>query len=225
MEQDVKLLSQEGVDVMYPAGIVLDVSQQQGTFVEVKGMSHQMEGSIRPHFFRGVATVVTKLFNIVQPTRAYFGQKDGQQCAVVRSMVRDLLVPTEVVICETIRERDGLAMSSRNRYLSEKDRAAAPILYKALETARLMFLAGEKNVNVLIDAAKAVIATESHVKLEYVSIANPFNLTEEHVVGPDGGLMCGAVKVGATRIIDNVLLGVHVEQLKGSTIPPNEFYL
>ncbi|KAJ3219603.1 hypothetical protein HDU67_000091 [Dinochytrium kinnereticum] len=239
MEQDVALLAKEGVDVvfaptvkeMYPAGIVLDVSQQQGTFVEVKGMSHQMfesltightkifirEGMIRPHFFRGVATVVTKLFNIIQPTKAYFGQKDGQQCAVVRSMVRDLFMPIEVVICETIREKDGLAMSSRNRYLSEKDRAAAPILYKALWAASQKYLTGERNVDVLVQTAKAVIATEPYVQLEYVSIANPFNLAEENEVGPDGGLMCGAVKVGSTRIIDNVLLGFQVAQLAHST--------
>ncbi|KAJ3106419.1 hypothetical protein HDU97_006404 [Phlyctochytrium planicorne] len=222
MEQDISLLQKVGTDVifapevkeMYPSGIVLDVSQQSGTFVEVKGKSHQMEGMIRPHFFRGVATVVTKLFNIIQPTKAFFGQKDGQQCAVVRSMVRDLFIPTEVVICETIREPDGLAMSSRNRYLSEKDRNAAPILYKGLEAAQKQYLAGERRTSVLVDTAKAIIATEPHVKLEYVSIANPFSLAEEEVIGDDGGMMCGAVKVGATRIIDNVLLGVEVQKLK-----------
>ncbi|KAJ3190732.1 hypothetical protein HK101_008428 [Irineochytrium annulatum] len=217
-ESDVDLLAKMGVDAvfapavqeMYPAGIVLDVSKQTGTFVEVKGKSHQMEGMIRPHFFRGVATVVAKLFNIIQPTTAYFGQKDGQQCAVIRSMVRDLCIPTEIAICETVREPDGLAMSSRNRYLSEEERFVAPVLYKALESARHLYSRGERKAAVLQQAAERVIKAESRVALEYVSIANPLSLDEEAEIGKDGAIMCGAIKVGKTRIIDNILLGLDV---------------
>jgi pantoate--beta-alanine ligase len=107
---------------MYPSGIAVDLEKQIGTFVNVQGKSHQMEGSVRPHFFRGVATVVAKLFNIIRPTTAYFGQKDVQQCSVVRTMVRDLHFLVDVVVENTVREDDGLAMSSRNRYLSQEER-------------------------------------------------------------------------------------------------------
>ena len=107
---------------MYPSGISLEVEKQTGTFVTVHGKSHQMEGTVRPHFFRGVATVVAKLFNIIRPSTAYFGQKDVQQCSVVRAMVRDLHFPVDIVVTKTIREDDGLAMSSRTRYLSQEER-------------------------------------------------------------------------------------------------------
>ncbi|KAI9202630.1 uncharacterized protein BJ171DRAFT_164872 [Polychytrium aggregatum] len=222
MESDLALLDKEGVDVvfyppvkeMYPSGITLDVQQQVGTFVEVKGKSHQMEGSVRPHFFRGVATVVSKLFNIVQPTRAFFGQKDGQQCSVIRSMVRDLFFPLELVIVPTVREADGLAMSSRNRYLSAEERAAAPVLFKALS-------AGEKYLRVrgpsttakeIIDVATETVKLEPRVQLEYFSLANPYTLEElQGPIGDDGAIFSGAVKVGKTRIIDNILLQTNVK--------------
>ncbi|KNC99018.1 pantoate-beta-alanine ligase [Spizellomyces punctatus DAOM BR117] len=220
MEQDVAMLTEVGVDViflpnvkeMYPAGIVLDVKDQQGTFVEVKGKSHQMEGSIRPHFFRGVATVVTKFLNIMQPTKAFFGQKDAQQCAVVRTMVRDLFIPTEIVVGETVREPDGLAMSSRNRYLSPEERAIAPVLYKALSAGQRAFNEGTaKSRDELIQIAKAIIDVQHGAELEYLSVANPFSLAEEEQVGSEGAIFSGAVRVGKTRIIDNVLLGISTE--------------
>ncbi|TPX60011.1 pantoate---beta-alanine ligase (AMP-forming) [Powellomyces hirtus] len=220
-ERDVEMLAEQGVDVifiptvkeMYPAGIVLDVSDQRGTFVEVKGKSHQMEGSIRPHFFRGVATVVTKLFNIIQPTKAYFGQKDAQQCAVIRSMVRDLFVPTEIVVGETMREKDGLAMSSRNRYLSPEERAIAPVLYKALSAGAAAF--HEKGItrkDELVAIAKGIIETQDGVHLEYLSLADPFSLEELDSIGSNGAILSGAVRVGKTRIIDNCLLGVTTDK-------------
>ncbi|KAI8912305.1 hypothetical protein DFJ77DRAFT_501867 [Powellomyces hirtus] len=220
-ERDVEMLAEQGVDVifipavkeMYPAGIVLDVSDQRGTFVEVKGKSHQMEGSIRPHFFRGVATVVTKLFNIMQPTKAYFGQKDAQQCAVIRSMVRDLFVPTEIVVGETMREKDGLAMSSRNRYLSPEERAIAPVLYKALSAGAAAF--HEKGItrkDELVAIAKGIIETQEGVHLEYLSLADPFSLEELDSIGLNGAIFSGAVRVGKTRIIDNCLLGVTTDK-------------
>ncbi|KAJ3287810.1 hypothetical protein HK104_008452 [Borealophlyctis nickersoniae] len=217
VERDIELLTEAGVDVvflpsvpeMYPNGIPLDV---KGTFVEVKGKSHQMEGSIRPHFFRGVATVVTKLFNIIQPTHAFFGQKDAQQCAVVRSMVRDLWIPTTIIVGATIREPDGLAMSSRNRYLSPDERAIAPVLYKGLSAGLDACETGVKDRKDLIEIIEKVIKAEPRVQLEYLSLANPFSLVEEERVGEDGAILSGAIRVGKTRIIDNVLLGVSTEK-------------
>ncbi|KAJ3163143.1 hypothetical protein HDU86_002312 [Geranomyces michiganensis] len=222
-DQDVAMLAAAGCDVvfipnvaeMYPAGIVLDVKDQRGTFVEVAGFSHQMEGSIRPHFFRGVATVVSKLFNIAQPTRAYFGQKDAQQCAVVRTMVRDMFVPTTIVVGETVREDDGLAMSSRNRYLSPEERAVAPVLYRALQAGAALYAEG-RGASVsraeIIAAATAVVEQEKGATLQYLSLADPFLLQELDKVGADGAIFSGAVLVGKTRIIDNILLGLSPEK-------------
>ncbi|KAJ3075691.1 pantothenate synthase [Podochytrium sp. JEL0797] len=215
-ENDVKLLSTVGCDAvfapsvqeMYPAGIPLDVEKQKGAFVEVKGLSHMLEGSVRPNFFRGVATIVTKLFNVVQPTKAFFGQKDGQQCAVLRTMTRDLLIPTELVICPILREEDGLAMSSRNRYLSPQERKEAPVLYRALREAEAQWEAGERDGEKLRSAATRVLKS-SGVVVDYVSVANAITLEEVNgAVGVDGAMLSGAVRVGKTRIIDNILLGV-----------------
>jgi pantoate--beta-alanine ligase len=214
LDQDVELLTQAKTDVvfapsvneMYPAGITLQVKDQIGTFVTVQGKSHQMEGSIRPHFFRGVATVVTKLFNISQPTKAFFGQKDVQQCSVIRTMVRDLHFSLQVIVCDTVRESDGLAMSSRNRYLNPQERALAPILYHGMKASIQLFEKGECNREVLLRACQEVIETKP-VKLEYLSLAEPFGLSEVSVV-ENGAILSGAIKIGNTRIIDNVLLGI-----------------
>ncbi|KAI9090473.1 hypothetical protein DFS34DRAFT_372730 [Phlyctochytrium arcticum] len=219
-DSDVGKLADAGVDAifypsvkeMYPSGIVLDVKDQQGTFVEVKGKSHQMEGSIRPHFFRGVATIVAKLFNITQPTKAFFGQKDAQQCAVIRSMIRDLFIPTELVVCATVRETDGLAMSSRNRYLSPEERLKAPILYQGMSAAQAAYeQQGVVNRSDLVKIASDIIKGQDGV-LEYLSVADPFTLEELETIGQDGAIFSGAIKVGSTRIIDNVLLGISTER-------------
>ncbi|KAI8616465.1 hypothetical protein BC830DRAFT_1117974 [Chytriomyces sp. MP71] len=217
-DSDVDLLSTVGCDAvfspavqeMYPAGITLDVKRQSGAFVEVLGKSHMLEGSVRPHFFRGVATIVTKLFNVIQPHKAFFGQKDGQQCAVIRTMARDLLIPTEIIVCRTVREADGLAMSSRNRYLNPAERDLAPVLYKALHEAEKLYLQGERDANTLRTTAMTVLEA-SGAPIEYLSVANSLTLEEEQgLVGADGAMISGAVKIGKTRIIDNVLLGVEV---------------
>ncbi|KAJ3086947.1 pantothenate synthase [Quaeritorhiza haematococci] len=214
------------VHEMYPSGIELDVSKQQGTFVEVKGKSHQMEGVIRPHFFRGVATVVTKLLNIIQPDKAFFGQKDAQQCVVVRSLVRDLFIPCgEIVIGATMRDPiDGLALSSRNRYLSPQERAVAPALYQALCKGKEVFdqtvkSSPESGVKreAILEVAKSVISGyESRgvpVKFEYLSLAHPHTLQELDVITlEEGAIFSGAIRVGTTRIIDNILLGINLKQ-------------
>ncbi|KAJ1558856.1 hypothetical protein HK096_001311 [Nowakowskiella sp. JEL0078] len=195
------------VDEMYPAGINLDVSKQFGS-----------EGSIRPHFFRGVATVVSKLFNVIQPTHAYFGQKDAQQCVVVRRMIQDLLFPIELVVGDTVRETDGLAMSSRNRYLNPDERRVAPLLYQALSAGlkvyELEMARGIKRIkretvlnaayNVLDEGlANSGVTTE----LQYLSLADNKSLSEVNYVEPkEQILFSGALKIGKTRIIDNILI-------------------
>ncbi|KAJ1923593.1 pantoate-beta-alanine ligase [Tieghemiomyces parasiticus] len=192
---------------MYPAGISTDVREQRGTFVEVLGVSHQMEGVTRPHFFRGVATIVLKLFNAVQPDRAYFGQKDVQQCVVLRNMVRDLLLPLTVVTVPTVRSATGLALSSRNRYLTPDQMEPALTLRRALVAASERYEAGERRRTHLLKAAHAVFATEPRAQLEYISLAHPVTLAELDVVGQDGAILSGAFRVGTTRLIDNILLG------------------
>jgi pantoate--beta-alanine ligase len=214
LDDDVQLLNEANVDVvfapsvdeMYPAGIPLQLDQQKGTFVTVQGKSHQMEGAIRPHFFRGVATVVSKLFNIIQPTKAFFGQKDVQQCSVIRTLCRDMHFPIEIVVGATIREKDGLAMSSRNRYLSPSEREMAPILYQGMCESIKAYSAGERNREALLKACSDKIK-EKDVQLEYLSLAEPIELKEIDLV-TTGAILSGAIRVGKTRIIDNVLLGM-----------------
>ncbi|KAI8899339.1 Pantoate-beta-alanine ligase [Globomyces pollinis-pini] len=222
LDTDVALLGSKKTNVvfvpsvseMYPAGIPLHVDKQVGSFVTVLGKSHQMEGSIRPHFFRGVATVVTKLFNIIEPTHAFFGQKDVQQCSVIRTMVRDLHFPIQIVVGDTIRESDGLAKSSRNRYLSPKERAIAPALYAGMKASVQAYQAGVRDRKLLIQAAELIIAEKSGgLKPEYLSIAEPFSLNEVDVVDDKGAILSGALRIGTTRIIDNVLLGMDGKQL------------
>ncbi|KAL1920885.1 uncharacterized protein VTP21DRAFT_11520 [Calcarisporiella thermophila] len=198
------------VSEMYPKGIVLEVENQVGAFVEVKGRSHQMEGKSRPTFFRGVATVVSKLFNIVLPDVVIFGQKDAQQCVVIRTLIDDLHFPIEMIVCSTMREQDGLAMSSRNRYLTPHQRTIATSLYSALSAAKELYLQGKRNRDELMAIAHQVfeerIAGEEGVKLDYISLANPRTLEELQTVGKEGAILSGAFWVGKARLIDNLLL-------------------
>jgi pantoate--beta-alanine ligase len=166
-----------------------------------------LEGAARPGHFQGVATVVCKLFNIVQPTRAYFGQKDAQQTVVVRKMVRDLDMPLEVVVAPTTREPDGLAMSSRNVYLSAEQRRAATVLYRALSAAGERYAAGERDAEALRQAMRAVLDAEPLARPEYVSVTDTLTLRELDRVGASGALCSLAVRFGPTRLIDNMLLG------------------
>ncbi|KAG0054357.1 pantothenate synthase [Gryganskiella cystojenkinii] len=206
------------VSEMYPAGITLDRAQQRGTFIEVQGLSHQMEGIPRPHFFRGVATVVTKLFNIVQPDRAFFGQKDAQQCVVIRAMIRDLLLPIRMRALPTAREADGLAMSSRNRYLTPEMRKIATLLYRAISSAKEVIQSGRTNErDEILKPAFAIIEQVTkevkeqglgfEVRLDYLSLVDVATLGEIEVLGKEQtAILSGAVYVGTTRLIDNVLI-------------------
>jgi pantoate--beta-alanine ligase len=175
------------------------------TYVTVEEVARPLEGAARPGHFRGVATVVAKLFNVFQPDRAYFGQKDAQQVVVIQHMVRDLNFLLEVVVCPTIREADGLAMSSRNVYLTPEQRLAAPVLYRALCAARDAWLAGEHDGERLRQIMRRVLAREPLAQVEYVSAADPQTLTELGDAG-QGVLLSTAVRIGRARLIDNLQL-------------------
>ena len=175
------------------------------TFVDVGSVAAGLEGERRPGHFRGVATVVLKLFGICQPTRAYFGRKDAQQLAVIERMVRDLDVPVEIVGCPTVRETDGLAMSSRNSYLDAEQRRAAPVLRRALLAAAEAWAAGERSGDALRRQMRAVLDAEPRARTDYVSVADPLTLRELSVAaGP--ALASLAVFIGRARLIDNLLL-------------------
>jgi len=175
------------------------------TWVEVLQITDRLEGAIRPGHFRGVATVVAKLFNIVAPTRTYFGQKDVQQCLVIKKMIQDLNMNLEMVIVPTVRESDGLAMSSRNIYLSPDERRQAPVLFQSLMTARKMWLEGEKDAEKLRQAMVDLIRQMPLGNIEYVSIADALTLRELAKAEPPA-VVSLAVKFGRTRLIDNMLL-------------------
>jgi pantoate--beta-alanine ligase len=183
--------------VIYPPGFA--------TRIDLGAITKVLEGAARPDHFSGVATVVAKLFNIFQPDRAYFGQKDGQQCVVMRQLVRDLDIPVEIVVCDTVREPDGLAMSSRNVYLTPSQRAIAPILFKVLSEAHRMFQLGEREGGVIRAAMRAVFETEPQAELDYVSVADCQTLAECSIIDTTA-LVSAAVRIGSTRLIDCLVL-------------------
>ncbi len=206
LDRDLSLLESLGVDlvwtpteqVMYPPGYQ--------TWVEVERITRPLEGAMRPGHFKGVATVVAKLFNSVQPHKAYFGQKDAQQAAVIRQMTRDLNFPIEIVVCPIVREPDGLAMSSRNVYLDPEQRKAATVLYRSLCAARNAYENGEREAEKLREVMRDVLATEPLAQMQYVSCADYDTLEElEIIIGKT--LLSMAVFLGKTRLIDNFVLG------------------
>jgi pantoate--beta-alanine ligase len=176
------------------------------SWVDVGKITERLEGAARPGHFRGVTTVVAKLFNIVQPSRAYFGQKDAQQVAVIKKMVADLNMNLEIVTLPTVREPDGLAMSSRNTYLNPEQRQAAAVLYKAMGLAQELWSQGERNAGTIRHEMTELIQEEPLAKIAYISIADAETLEESHKIKPPV-LVSMAVKFGKTRLIDNVMLG------------------
>ena len=205
LDRDLSLIEPLGTDLVWMPTAESMYPQGYQTWVEVEAMTRPLEGSMRPGHFRGVTTVVAKLFNGVQPHQAYFGQKDAQQAAVIRQMTRDLNFPIEIVICPIIREPDGLAMSSRNVYLDPEQRKAATVLYRSLSAAKAAYKSGERDAEKLRQIMKDVLASEPLAQMQYVSCADYDTLEElDKVTGK--ALLSMAVLVGKTRLIDNFVL-------------------
>ncbi|HYO78533.1 MAG TPA: pantoate--beta-alanine ligase [Thermoanaerobaculia bacterium] len=192
---DVELLFLPSVEVMYPEGAT--------TSIHIGGVSEPLEGERRPGHFDGVATVVAKLFNIVQPDLAAFGRKDAQQCAVIERLVRDLDIPLQLVFGETLRERDGLAMSSRNAYLSEDDRAKAPVLHRALRAGEEAIARGTHDVAAIEQVMQRVVGEERGVEIDYLAVIDPETFLPPVDFAREV-LLAGALRVGRTRLIDNI---------------------
>jgi pantoate--beta-alanine ligase len=205
LERDLRLIEPytdlvwtPSAEMMYPPGYQ--------TWVEVEAVTRPLEGAMRPGHFRGVTTIVVKLFNGVQPHKAYFGQKDAQQVAVIRQMVRDLNFPVEIVICPITREPDGLAMSSRNVYLDPEQRKAATVLFRSLSAAKAAYEQGERDAEKLRQVMKAVLTAEPLAQMQYVSCAD-YDTLEELDTVKGKALLSMAVFMGKTRLIDNFVLG------------------
>lgn len=205
-ERDLALLQKEKTDVVFMPSAEEMYPESFNSWVTVEGLTERLEGACRPGHFRGVTTVVAKFFNIVEPTRAYFGQKDAQQAIVIKKMVTDLNMNLEVVVLPTVREKDGLAMSSRNTYLNPEERQAAIILFKALTLAQQLYNKGERNAEHLRQQMVSVINGEPLAKIDYVSIADQNTLEELSIIDHQA-LASLAVRIGRTRLIDNFLLG------------------
>ena len=206
MDRDLALLEQEGVDIVFAPSVEEMYPPGYDTYVEFQGLTSRLEGERRPGHFRGVATVVTKLFTIVRPDRAYFGQKDGQQAILVRRMAEDLNLGTEIVVVPTVREADGLALSSRNVYLTEEERRAAPVLYQALGRVKELWGQGSRDAEMLRSEMLAVVQGQPLAQMDYVSIADRATLEElQRIDRP--AMVSLAVRFGRARLIDNILLG------------------
>ncbi|MBI3476833.1 MAG: pantoate--beta-alanine ligase [Acidobacteria bacterium] len=204
-ERDRELLEKEGVAILFAPSADEMYPKGEGTWVVVDGLSEKLDGRSRPGHFRGVATVVSKLFHIFEPDAAFFGQKDAAQSAIIRRLVRDLNFPVEIVICPIVRESDGLAMSSRNAYLSPEERQRALVLRQSLILVEEKFRAGERNAARLIVAAREVFTAQPQVRLDYFEIVDPDTLDPvEQVLQP--ALAAVAAYVGNTRLIDNIVL-------------------
>jgi len=215
--RDLDMLRQVGVDLVftptadqiYPAGFQ--------TWIEVERVAQGLEGARRPGHFRGVATVVAKLFNLTRPDCAYFGQKDAQQAAVIKQMVRDLNFPMRIRICPTVREADGLAMSSRNVYLSEQQRRSASIIRQSLEAASVVYEKGERDPIAIRVVIEDVLKREPLAQVDYVSIADAVSLQELDTASEQPMLVSLVVCMGTTRLLDNMLLPEDLNDIDGLT--------
>ena len=209
LERDLRLLASAGVDLVFAPDDASMYPPDYQTRVIVSEVTRHLEGARRPTHFEGVTTVVAKLFNIIHPARAYFGQKAAQQTVVVRQMVRDLNFEVEIVVCPTVRESDGLAMSSRNKYLDPEQRLAAPALYRSLKSAEALWLDGHRDSDSLRAAMEHALASEPLAEVEYVSVAHVDSLIEWQGSIPtdERAIFSMAVQFGKTRLIDNLLVG------------------
>jgi len=204
-ERDCALLENEGVDLIFAPSVAEMYPPGATTLVEVEGLSNRLDGVSRPGHFRGVTTVVAKLFHIFEPNQAFFGQKDAAQAAIIRKMVRDLDFPIAIVICPIIRESDGLAMSSRNVYLNPEERRQGLVLSRSLAVVRKAFEAGERNAGLLVDLGAKTMADEPAARLDYFSIVDPDTLDSVNDI-KETVLVAVAAWIGPTRLIDNMLL-------------------
>lgn len=207
LKRDKKLVQSEGVDIIFTPEVEEVYSTNFSTFVNVEGLTEGLCGISRPDHFKGVTTIVTKLFNMVQPDRAYFGQKDAQQALVIRRLTKDLNFPIQIKILPTIREKDGLAMSSRNVYLSPKERDTAPLLYQSLLLAEKIIKNGEKDRQVVLSEIIRFLSKESRISIDYLEIV------DTEVLKPLSNLkgeilIAGAILIGNIRLIDNIILEV-----------------
>jgi pantoate--beta-alanine ligase len=206
LDEDCELLRHAGCDLVFAPNAREMYPQGFASKIEVGSVADPLEGAMRPGHFAGVATVVAKLLNIIQPTQALFGQKDAQQVAVIRRMVADLNLPVEIVAAATVREPDGLAMSSRNRLLTPDDRQAARVIYRALDAVLTARAGGETSGDALRAIMAKILSTEPKAQAEYTSIADPSSLQELDQIGSHGALASTAVRFGAVRLIDNIIL-------------------
>jgi pantoate--beta-alanine ligase len=205
LERDLRLI-EPYTDLLWTPSAEMMYPQGYQTWVEVEAVTRPLEGAMRPGHFKGVTTIVAKLFNAVQPQKAYFGQKDAQQVAVIRQMVRDLNFPIEIVVCPTLRESDGLAMSSRNVYLNAEQRKAATVLFRSLSAAKEAYEKGERDAEKVRSTMKEVLASEPLAQMQYVSCAE-YDTLEELDAIKGKALLSMAVFFGKTRLIDNFVLG------------------
>ncbi len=207
--RDLALLTEENVDVVFTPDVSGMYPEQPATFVEVPGVSEVLCGASRPGHFRGVASVVTKLFNIVQPDRSYFGQKDYQQTIVIRKMVRDLNIPVQIIICPTVRESDGLAMSSRNSLLGPHDRVKASQLILALKKGEAALLNGERDPLRVAGAIRGLLAETREIFVDYIEVVDAEDLKKKSGISDkDRVLLALAVRIGGVRLIDNLVVNV-----------------
>ncbi len=204
-ERDCSMLQNEGIDILFTPSAVEMYPQGSVTWVTVEGLSDKLDGRSRPGHFRGVTTVVAKLFNIVEPQVAFFGQKDAAQLAIIRRLVRDLHFPIEIVAGPIVREAEGLAMSSRNAYLNKNERTRALVLQKTLQRAEAQFRAGERNAGKIISGARVTFPSDPHVRLDYLEIVDPDTLEAIETISSQA-LIAIAAFIGTTRLIDNLLL-------------------
>jgi pantoate--beta-alanine ligase len=205
LESDCALLEREGVELVFAPSADQMYPKAAVTWIVVEGLSERLCGKSRPGHFRGVTTVVAKLFHIVEPDFAFFGQKDAAQVAIIRRMVRDLNLAVTIEVCPIVREPDGLAISSRNAYLGDQERQSALVLYRSLMRVQKRFESGERNSASLVAAAKQVFAAEPAVRLDYIEVVDPETLEPETAVSKST-LVAVAGFVGQTRLIDNILL-------------------
>jgi pantoate--beta-alanine ligase len=204
-EADCVLAEAEGATAVFAPSVEELYPRGTATYVEVEGLSDRLDGLSRPGHFRGVATVVAKLLIAAEADKTFFGQKDAAQVAVLRRMVADLLLPAELVVCPIVREADGLALSSRNIYLSAEERSQALVLHRAIRQVEALAAAGERQTDTLIEAARQTFAAKPSVHIDYIELVDWATLTQVETAAP-GSLFAVAAWVGATRLIDNAIL-------------------